>query len=471
MTSLTDKGMQAKSTIKDQWLTQPFKRGSGVFVGRITPSGERLFYFRYTDSTGKRPFLPLGPYHQKGKLGLTLADAYAKACSLADLYRSGVKDLHHHFKQKIIDDSKAEEQARQDTLELQALESLERQRRISIEQLFSKWQSVELKSHQRADGKRVGRKDNGQYTLEQFKRHVFPTIGAVPACQITKGDILAILDRLKSQGKSRTCNVLLSDLKQMFKFALAREIMLTNPIAALTKRDAGGPENERERHLTSAEILALSNTLPTSNLSLRSQCAIWLLLSTACRVSELLEAKWSDIDFLKRKFHLETTKNQRSHDIHLSDFAVEQLDKLMSIQQTDGVGQPVKWIFPNTQLTGSVCSKSLNKQIADRQLGNEHPMKNRTQLTNSLRLEGGRWRPHDLRRTAATCMAKLGFTADVIDECLNHKIQSKTTRIYIRDRREQDQAKAFDALGSHLKSIVCGEMPQSNVKNFQKLKA
>ena len=61
MASITDKGMQAKPTSTDQWLTQPFKRGSGVFMGRITPKGERLFYFRYTDSEGRRPFLPIGP--------------------------------------------------------------------------------------------------------------------------------------------------------------------------------------------------------------------------------------------------------------------------------------------------------------------------------------------------------------------------------------------------------------------------
>ena len=74
MATITDKAIQAKPADTDQWLTQPFKRGAGVFLARITPAAERLFYFRYTDSNGRRPFLPIGNYHPKGNNGgLTLA--------------------------------------------------------------------------------------------------------------------------------------------------------------------------------------------------------------------------------------------------------------------------------------------------------------------------------------------------------------------------------------------------------------
>jgi hypothetical protein len=51
-------------------------------------------------------------------------------------------------------------------------------------------------------------------------------------------------------------------------------------------------------------------------------------------------------------------------------------------------------------------------------------------------------------------MASLGISGDVIDECLNHMIESRMRRTYIRDRRSAAQAKAFDALGSHLKALA-----------------
>jgi len=50
-------------------------------------------------------------------------------------------------------------------------------------------------------------------------------------------------------------------------------------------------------------------------------------------------------------------------------------------------------------------------------------------------------------------MAELGVSGDVIDECLNHVIESEVRRIYVRDRREPDQARAFDALGQRLSQI------------------
>lgn len=47
-------------------------------------------------------------------------------------------------------------------------------------------------------------------------------------------------------------------------------------------------------------------------------------------------------------------------------------------------------------------------------------------------------------------MASLGVSGDVIDESLNHIIESRVRRTYIRDRREAEQAQAFDALGNLL---------------------
>lgn len=69
-------------------------------------------------------------------------------------------------------------------------------------------------------------------------------------------------------------------------------------------------------------------------------------------------------------------------------------------------------------------------------------------------LKGGKWTAHDLRRTAAPVMASLGISSDVIDECLNHMIQSRVTRTYIRNRRETEQMTAFNALGAKLSLLT-----------------
>lgn len=47
-------------------------------------------------------------------------------------------------------------------------------------------------------------------------------------------------------------------------------------------------------------------------------------------------------------------------------------------------------------------------------------------------------------------MARLGYPSDTINECLNHVQADKMARVYIQDRREADQVRAFDALGDAL---------------------
>ena len=58
-------------------------------------------------------------------------------------------------------------------------------------------------------------------------------------------------------------------------------------------------------------------------------------------------------------------------------------------------------------------------------------------------------------------MAALGVSGDVIDECLNHVIESRVRRTYIRDRRIVQQRHAFDALGKFLDGLVQASSPTS----------
>lgn len=488
--AITDTQMQSKATDKDQWFSDDWARGAGRFLGRITPSGKRCFYFRYTLSDGARDTLAIGDYSKDGKSGLTVADARAIAMEWSKLHKTN-RNLREHFtqvedaaKQAAIDRQRAEQAAREQTEAEESAAKLERERRISVRMLFERWCSVDLKPHTRADGKRAGRKDAGQYTREQFERHVFPSIGEIAAVEVRKTDVMTILDGLKSEGKLRTCNVLLADLKQMFAFALTREIVERNPLDTITKRHAGGTEALRERVLSIDEIANLAKLVPAARLNKRTELAIWVLLATGARIGELMGAAWAGkdtdaknlaagpeakdvkvgiVDLVAKTWYLHTTKNEREHTIHLSDFAIHQLERLHQLREIGEDYKPLPWVFPNSLGTGPVCVKSFGKQLADRQRPSDKRMSGRSKQTESLMLPGGKWTAHDLRRTAGTLMASLGISGDVIDECLNHVIESRVRRTYIRDRRPLEQARAFDALGERLEQIIRGKQTASNV--------
>lgn len=352
-----------------------------------------------------------------------------------------------------------------------AAAALEASRRVTVLALFEQWAATDLAPRVGADGRRMGRKDSGAYTRDQFKRRVFPRLGEVAVKDVRRADLMAILDAIKAEGKATTANRVYADLKQMLDFALKRELIDRNPLDTITKRDVGGPETARARVLSADEARALAEALPGAGMAPSSVLAVWLILATACRVGEAMAARWDDVDLKARTWHLPETKNQREHTIHLSAFAVRQFEALASIRDAelaerrtaDPDAKPVPWVFPASSGEDAVCVKSLGKQLADRQRPAERRMKNRTKRTESLVLAGGRWTAHDLRRTAATMMAELGVSGDVIDECLNHKIESQVRRVYIRDRRLAEQARAFDALGTKLEQIIGGHASATNV--------
>ncbi len=482
---ITEKDMLKKSAEKDIWLIEDAARGTGRFVGRITPTGSRLFYYRYSNARGDRDRLSIGPFDPKGDgaSAYNVRQAREKARELSALYQSGIKNLREYLEQKQAEELQKEldEQLRMNQ-EREALANAA-MRTLCVRSLFERWCSTELQPSLRADGKRNGRKDGGAYVRAQFERHVFPTIGERPVRDIRKNDLLEIIDIQKSKGQLRTASILLSDLRQMMSFALDRELIDVNPLANLKKARIVGVAVERDRALSVEEISLLAQALPQAQLNARTEAAIWLLLATGARIGELMGCIWADclssntkdakkriselkdigskddvkvgiVDLDNKSWHLPDTKNQRPHTIHLSDFAVQQFTLLQDLRpMLSTLEETSPWVFPARNPARPVCVKNFGKQISDRQRRERPRLAGRSQNTDSLSLPGGKWTAHDLRRTASTLMAKLGFSGDVIDEALNHIIESRVRRTYIRDRREKEQAEAFDALGKKLAEI------------------
>ena len=459
-----------KKYASDAAVTAPLHDGGGLYLRK---RGSALHWvLRLTDpASGAQqwhrlfPNDPLGVYPHK-----SLADARAEARRMWST-RSGGIDPRAERRRRIKAEREAEHEAR-----------LAAERRITMHQLFERWVSIELAPRIAADGRRLGRKDGGAFTRAQFERRVFRRLGDVAAEDVRRGDLLALLDAVKAEGKLRTANVLLTDLKQMFRFALTRDIVQRNPLDTVAKREVGGTPVDRERTLSADEVRMLAKALPDSGLQERFVCGVWLILSTGVRVGELLGAVWTDarqdmaslrviaaasgvklgfVDLEMRTWHLPETKNQRDHTIHLSDFALAQFRELASCGESGPCAphRSLPWVFPNLAATGTVGVKSLGKQLSDRQREPGRRLRGRTKATSALVLPSGRWTAHDLRRTSATLMAGLGVSGDVIDECLNHIIESRVRRTYIRDRRAGEQELAFDALGTHLSSLVSTRAP------------
>lgn len=194
----------------------------------------------------------------------------------------------------------------------------------------------------------------------------------------------------------------------------------------------------------------------------RVQCAVWICLSTLCRIGELLKSEWRNVDLVKGTWFIPATATKghkgkrQDHHVFLSPFALEQFQRLKA--ETGHT----PFCFPSKDQKSHVDTKTVSKLIGDRQCS----FKNRSKALSgrhhddSLLLSQGRrgeWTPHDLRRTGATLMQELGVTLEIIDRCQNHLLGgSKVRRHYLHYDYAKEKKDAWCRLGGDLVKILSG---------------
>jgi integrase len=143
---------------------------------------------------------------------------------------------------------------------------------------------------------------------------------------------------------------------------------------------------------------------------------------------------WRDLDLDRRIWTLprELTKADRVHEVPLSDLALEIIGNLPRVG--DG------WTFP----AGRASSKN--------------PISGFSKFKLKLdRLSGvAHWRLHDLRRTAASEMARLRQPPHVIGAILNHSPGTLMgiTAVYNRHRYTDEKRQALDAWAREVERII-----------------
>ena len=360
-----------------------------------------------------------------------------------------VREAREHARQLVIQGKNPNEAKRIDRLTKKAgqaeavakaqariVEAIALQSRITVADLFERWATVEL----------IRRKDGGQEIRRMFAKDVLPHLGDIAVEDIRKGHITAVTDALLARGVARMAKLIFSLMRQMFRFAVDRDIIESDPTSAIRKAKIGGKDTERDRVLSEDEIRALCRPMPSAQLLHTTEAAAWIALSTCCRVGELLKAQWKHVSLEKHEWYIpaENSKNGKAHTIYLSDFAMRHFNSLQ------GINGASRWCFPNRENTDHVCVKTVTKQLGDRQRGTSAPMSRRSPHTAALALSGGLWTPHDLRRTGATMMTALGVLPEVAERCLNHTEESRVKRTYQRHSYDAEKREAWRMLGERL---------------------
>lgn len=410
----------AKPGEKDVYL----RDGDGLEL-RIMPAGKRIWQFRYQHD-GKRNVIGMG-----GADFVSLKDARKLAHDARELLDKGICPRSHAQELAEADRQRLEEEAR------------ERASIKTFEDVANEWLELEAFS----------RRDSGKEARRLLDADVLPYIRSVHAKDVTKAQILSIIDRIKKRGSLVHANHVFAHLRQIFNWCLRRDIVDRSPMMNLSKeRDAGGIQKSRKRNLSGNELLELNDAMAESGLGRPQQIALWLQLSTLTRIGEILKARWEHVDFDRDEWFIpsENSKNGKAHVVFLSNFSKRHFLELECLTGKSA------WCFPATRRKeGHVYEKSVTQQVRDRQ--REEPMKGRSKAVGTLILSGGTWTPHDLRRTGTTLVASLGIHKEIASLCLNHvsgTTSDKMLDVYDRYERINERREAFARLGERLDELL-----------------
>jgi integrase len=226
---------------------------------------------------------------------------------------------------------------------------------------------------------------------QYFAKDVLPRLGKRDISDISSKDIERLLDGVIARGAPVAANRLLSRLRTFFRWCVKRGEVERDPTAMLDKPEK---EKTRDRILSDDEIVLFWRAADSVGWPYGPLAQ--LLLLTAQRRNEVADMEWAEFDLDKQLWGIpkERSKNGMAHEVHLSPIACETLAKLPRINGS-------RYVFTTTGAK-PVSVWTGAKASLDKHTG-----------------EIPHWTLHDLRRTAASRMARFA-PPHVVDKILNH---------------------------------------------------
>lgn len=298
--------------------------------------------------------------------------------------------------------------------------------------------------------RRRKRPEQARYLLES---NVVPALGQRPVSELRKRDIVEMLDKIVRRGSPVLANRVQQVLKQAFQVAADRDLIESVPI--FPRALAGGDEQVRTRVLSEKEIRTLWHGLDTLStgdgikaddgktvkIARPLALALKLQLATAQRRGEIAAGRWDRVSdatwCIPSSPKKKRAKENVPHYVPLSQLAQSLLEDLRTLAD----GSPFWLPSQRTAKVATDRARSISKAAREARCA----------------LKMADWRPHDLRRTARTFMAKIGVTETVAERVLGHGPDDPMVATYNQYPYREEMRAALDQWGAELQRIVSPE--------------
>jgi integrase len=252
--------------------------------------------------------------------------------------------------------------------------------------------------------KRVKWKDDAS----MLRRRILSKLASRLANSITSADIEPIHSEVGAQ-YPYSANDILEVVRKMYNWGKVAGYVskdLENPARGIVRFR----ERKRRRFITTVEMPRFVSALEHEDCEY-ARHGLWMLLLTGLRSTELLKAKWIDVDWDVGTLFIGLTKNGEPLLAPLSDAAIVRLNLIPRI-----TGNP-----------HIICGSKNGAHLT----GLGQPLK---RILKQAGLEN--IRVHDLRRTVGSWLAQDGRSLHLIGDVLNHR-DPKTTAGYAYFQTQQ----------------------------------
>jgi len=247
--------------------------------------------------------------------------------------------------------------------------------------------------------------------------------GTQPISEVTRADIHQVLDDLIARDKQTAANRALAHIRKFFGWLVERGYLNHSPADHIKPRHK---ESERDRVLNDTEIKAIWNAAE----AMSGPYSVWLKLLLLCGQRRVETASMRRSQIIDGSWHLSATdtKNKQPHIIPLPNQA--------------------------QRLVNQLLEKEGNFLIKSGRNG-DHPVNGFSKAKLQMdRLSGvENWKFHDLRRTVATNLTKLGIDRLILQKIINHS-ERGVTQIYDRYSYMDEKREALQKWADKLDEII-----------------
>lgn len=283
-----------------------------------------------------------------------------------------------------------------------------------------------------------------------FDRDILPEWGERRIGSITRRDVLDLLDKITDSGRAQSANYALAHVRKFFNWAVGRDILPVSPALGVA---APAALSARERVLEDDELRWLWKACEGTGWPFGPLAQ--LLILTGARRTEVAAMRRDEIADGVWTIPAHRAKNGRPQVVPLAPEALAIIEALPKITPAKGAPPYVFTTNGKAHVTGYSRAKGRLEKL----------MAAEAEKERGAPVQIPDWRLHDLRRTVATGMQRIGIGLQVVEAVLGHVSGSRSGIVGIYQRHDfaDEKGAALEAWARRVDMIVSGKAAENVV--------